>query len=272
MAKYIARRSRGDSSLVAIPVFPSRVFRHSSIFVRPGTLTDPRELAGRRVGIPEWAQTAAIWTRALLVHEYGVRLQDIEWVQAGVNRPGRKEKVDLDLPEGVTVRTEPDRSLDDLLRRKDVDAILTAHPPRSFELGDPEVVRLFDDPEPVERDYAARTGIFPIMHIIAIKGSVYQRHPWVAANLLSAFTRAKDNSVARLRELTASRIPLPWTPEVLDRSHELLFSEEYWPYGVEPNHVTLDAFARYAHEQGVASRLMRPEELFAPEVLSSFKV
>lgn len=275
LAKYVARRSRGDTSLVAIPVFPSRAFRHSSIFVRAGTLTDPRELAGRRVGIPEWAQTAGIYARALLMHDYGVPLRDVEWVQAGVNEPGRREKVDLDLPEGVTVRAEPDDCLDAMLLRGDVDAVISAHAPRSFELGaprDPEVVRLIADHRRVEREYAARTGIFPIMHVVVIRGAVYERHPWVAANLLTAFSLAKRNSVARLAEPTASRVPLPWAADFLRDCAGLLFDGEYWPYGVEPNRVTIEAFARYAFEQGVASRLMQPDELFAREVLSTFKV
>lgn len=271
LAKYVALRAAGDDSLQAIPVFPSRMCRHSSIFVRPDGPREPAELAGARIGLPEWAQTAAVYTRSLLVHDWGIPLRDVHWVQAGVNQPGRREKVELHLPEGVTLTQEPERSLDEMLLAGDLDAVFSAHPPASFERGDPRITRLFPDYEPVEREYVARTGIFPIMHVVVIRADVLERDPWVAGNLFTAFVAAKDASLARLAEMTASRVPLPWLPGRVEEARALI-GPDPWPYGVEANRVTLDAFTRYAHEQGVAAKRVEPEELFAPQTLGQYRV
>ena len=270
-AKYVALRAAGDDSVRAIPVFPSRVCRHSSIYVRPDGPREPAQLAGARIGLPEWAQTAAVYTRSLLVHEWGTPLRDVHWVQAGVNEPGRREKVQLHLPEGVRLDQEPERSLDEMLHAGDLDAVFSAHPPASFERGDPGITRMFPDYEQVEREYVTRTGIFPIMHVVVIRGDVLDRDPWVAQNLYTAFTEAKDASLARLAAMTASRVPLPWVPAQLAEMRRLI-GEDPWPYGVEANRVTLDAFTRYAHEQGVAARRLEPEELFVPQVLGHYRV
>jgi len=271
LAKYVALRAAGDESICAIPVFPSRVCRHSSIFVRRDGPRMPRQLAGARIGVPEWAQTAGVYTRALLVHEWGIPLTDVHWVQSGVNQPGRREKVELHLPAGVTLTSVPDRSLDDLLRAGELDAVFSAHPPASFEHSDPEIVRLYDDYESVEREYVARTGIFPIMHVVAIRADVLQSSPWVAQNLCTAFEEAKQASLLRLSEMTASRVPLPWVPARLAEMRRLIGGDP-WPYGVDANRTTLEAFTRYAYEQGVAARNLEPEELFFPGVLGHYLV
>jgi 4,5-dihydroxyphthalate decarboxylase len=271
LAKYVSLRAAGDETLTAIPVFPSRVCRHSSIFVRRGGITHPKQLSGARVGVPEWAQTASVYTRALLMHEWGIPLADVEWLQAGVNQPGRREKVALQLPEGVSLTPVPDRSLGAMLVEGDIDAVLSAHPPRVFEDGHPEVVRLFADYEAVERDYVTRTGIFPIMHVVVLRSDVAERWQWVAANLLAAFEEAKELALARLEEMTASRLPVPWIACRVEDSRRLLGGDP-WPYGVEANRTTLEAFTRFAHEQGVARRRVAVEELFAPQVLGSYRV
>jgi 4,5-dihydroxyphthalate decarboxylase len=231
----------------------------------------PKELAGARIGVPEWAQTAAVYTRSLLVHEWGIGLTDVTWVQAGVNQSGRREKVDLHLPAGVDLRVEPDRSLDELLRAGDLDAVFSAHPPASFERGEPGIVRLFTDYEPVEREYVARTGIFPIMHVVVIRADVLAAAPWVAQNLCTAFEQAKQASLARLADMTASRVPLPWAAQRLADMRQLI-GPDPWPYGVAANRATLAAFTRFAYEQGVAARLVEPEDLFAPQVLDHYRV
>jgi 4,5-dihydroxyphthalate decarboxylase len=272
MGKYVSLLSQGDTSLTAIPVFPSRMFRHSSIYVRSdGPVKTPADLRGRRVGIPEWAQTAAIYSRGLLVHQYGLALADIAWVQAGVNEPGRTEKVALKLPAGVAVERPAEKTLNGMLLAGELDAVMTAHAPAAFEAGDIRVRRLFEDFMPVELAYWRATGIFPIMHCIAIQSRVHEAHPWVAMNLLTAFEAAKRRSVARVFEARASRFPIPWSSERASLVAPL-FGGEYWPYGIEANRVTLEAFLAYAHEQGVCHRLLTPEELFPPEVASAFKV
>jgi 4,5-dihydroxyphthalate decarboxylase len=272
LAKYSSLISQGDPDLSGIPVFPSRVFRHSSIYVRRGgAIKEPRDLKGKRIGLPEWAQTAAVYSRGLLTDEYGIRLQDVEWIQAGVNEPGRAEKVALRLPEGVICRPRPDSSLDALLREGEVDAVLSAHAPQSFEDGSPEIVRLFPDYRPVEEAYYRKTGIYPIMHVVAIRRPVLDHFPWVAKNLMDAFEAAKRRSIYRSREITASRFPVPWIAETAARAKEL-FGDDPLPYGIEPNRRTLEAFLRFAHDQGVCHRLLAPEDLFPPEVRTSFKV
>lgn len=271
-AKYVSLVSQGDRSLTAIPVFPSRVFRHSSVYVRrDGPVRVPADLAGRRVGLPEWAQTAAIYSRGFLVDQFGLSLDDIEWVQAGVGQPGRVEKVRLALPPGIRLTPRPDASLDAMLLAGELDAVLSAHPPPSFKAGDPRVVRLFDDYESVERDYWRQTGVFPIMHTVTIRTDVLERYPFVAMSLYKGFDRAKAASLARLTEMTASRYPLPWLQSVARRA-QAEFGEDPWPYGIGPNRTTLEAFLRYAHAQGVCHRLLTVEELFPATVQSAFKI
>jgi 4,5-dihydroxyphthalate decarboxylase len=273
MAKYAARRSQGDESLVAIPVFPSRVPRHSAIYVRRnGPVTTPADLVGRRVGLPEWAETALVYVRGFLAHDYGIDLASIAWVQAGVNEPGRTEKVKLQLPPGVTIAAMPDKSLNDMLLSGEVDAIMCARPPQAFAVeGGGPIRRLFEDFLDVESRHVRETGIFPIMHTVVIRGVILEKHPWVAMNLYKAFDEAKRRSVARILSATASAVPIPWCYERARRDMDV-FGGEYWPYGIEPNRRTLDAFLHYAHEQGVCHRRMAPEELFAHQVQQRFRV
>jgi 4,5-dihydroxyphthalate decarboxylase len=272
LGKYIALVSQGEAPMVAIPVFPNRAFRHSSIYVRrDAELTDPKQLAGRRVGVPEWAQTAGIYARGFLVHQYGVPLSAIEWWQAGVSQPGRAEKVELRLPRDIRLRRVADRSLTAMLLARELDAVMTAHPPEPPDRDGPEIVRLFSDAAAVEERYWRATGIFPIMHIVAIKREIYAQYPWVAMNLYTAFDEARRRSVRRAFDVMASRFPVPWMPDYAARWRDL-FGPDYFPYGLEPNRVTLEAFCGYAYEQGVCHREVRPEELFAPEVLRAFRI
>jgi 4,5-dihydroxyphthalate decarboxylase len=263
LGKYVALRSRGDDSLTAIPVFPSRIFRHAAIYVPADSDSHGlADLKGLRVGIPEWAQTAVTYVRGMLTHSAGVGLESIDWIQAGVNEPGRREKVAIRLPEGVRCTPRPDKSLDGMLLAREVDAVISAQPPASFVAGDPRVRRLLRDPLAAEAAYWEETRIFPIMHVIAIRADVLQAHPWVAANLLSAFEEAKKRSVARVLDTTLSRFPVPSIALRAEQAREH-YGQDFWPYGLEANRTTLEAFARFAFEQGVAGRLMPIEELFA---------
>jgi 4,5-dihydroxyphthalate decarboxylase len=271
MARYVSMRAAGDDSLTAIPVFPSRVFRHSSFYVRRDSgIADGGQLFGKRIGIPEWAQTAGVYARGLLVHEYGVPLTDVRWVQGGVNQAGRRERVPIEFPDGVDVEVVSDRSLNDMLVAGDLDAVISARPPVDFVQGG-AVVRLFDDFRPLEQDYARRTGIFPIMHTIALRRDVVEEHPWVARNLLTAFEEAKERSLARAADITQSRWPIPWSFASLDAGREI-FGGDPWPYGIEPNRRTLEAFLAFTAEQGVARRRLEPEDIFAPQTHSEHRV
>jgi 4,5-dihydroxyphthalate decarboxylase len=271
-AKYVSMISQGDDRFVALPVFPSRVPRHSAIYVRrDGPVKTPADLAGRRVGVPEWAQTAGVYARGLLTHEFGLDLASVEWFQAGEDQAGRREKVQLKLPPGVALRAVADKSLGDMLVEGELDAILAAQPPRHYLDGHRNIARMFEDFLDIEFRYVERTGIIPIMHTVAVRREILDRHPWAAANLFAAFEKAKDRSVERALYGGMTYFPILWGFEHARRSRKL-FGEHYWPYGVEANRRTLEAFLRYGHEQGVCHRLLRVEELFPPQVLQSYRV
>ncbi len=272
MGKYCSLVSQGNSPLTAIPVFPSRVARHSSIYIRrDGPVKTPQDLAGKRIGIPEWAQTASVYSRGFIQHQYGIDLASIEWIQAGVDQPGRLEKVKLNLPNGIRYRSAPDKSLSGMLVSGEIDAALSAHAPSCFEHGHPNVSRLFEDYLDIEMQYVKETGIYPIMHTIAIKRGIAEKNPWVAANLFKAFDEARRRSVERALNNTSSTLPLPWGYEFAKRMQAIV-GKDLMPYGVEANRVTLDAFLQYAHEQGVCHRRLTPDELFPASVQKSFRV
>ncbi len=264
--KYVSLVAAGNPPFRAIPVFPSRVFRQSAIYVGAGSgIKDPKDLAGRQVGIPEWAQTAGIYARGYLQHHCGIRLEDIRWVQAGVNEPGREEKVSLSLPPGVSIRPAPDRSLSQMLADGEIDAAITAREPDAFVKGDPRIVRLWPDSRPLEEAYYRETGVFPIMHVIGIKSSILDRYPWVAMNLFKAFDESKANALRHLGRAITSRVPFAWAYDAVAHAQKV-FGNDCWPYGAEPNRRTLEAFLQYSYEQGVTGRKLEIEELFPREV------
>jgi len=268
--KYVSFRSQDDASVIALPVFPSRVFRLSSIYVRPdGPVKRPADLAGKRIGVPEWAQTASIYTRGYLAHELGLTLTDIDWVQAGVNEPGRVEKVPLKLPPGLRLRPAPDKTLGGMLVAGELDAVLSARPPAAF--GEGKLARLYPEYRQAEEAYFRKSGVFPIMHVVALRREVLDRDPWVAMNLVKAFEEAKRRSLARFADVTASHAPLAWTGDYVAGLRGV-FGDDPFPYGLEPNRRTLEAFLQFAFEQGVCHRKVSPEELFPPQVLTSFRV
>lgn len=272
MGKYVALVGKGAAPFRAIPVFPSRMFRQSSCYVATKAgITGPADLAGRRVGIPEWAQTAGIYARAYLQHQCGVSLGDIHWVQAGVNEAGREEKVNLSLPAGVAVKKVRDRSLTEMLLSGDLDAMISAREPSAFLAGDARIVRLWPDSRMMEEEYFRSTGVFPIMHTMVIKSAMLDGNPWIAMNLFKAFEAAKTNSLRGLSAATTSRIPVAWSQQALRKAQEV-FGEDCWPYGLEPNRCTLEAFLQYCREQGVTDRVVRAEELFPKEFAKLVKV
>lgn len=271
-AKYISLTAAGNAQMIALPVFPSRVFRHSAFYVRKESgINNAQQLQGKTIGIPEWAQTAGVYVRGMLAQYYGIDLKTIKWVQAGVNQPGRKEKVKLNLPTGINYTSRQDISLNDMLVSGEIDVAITARPPLAFHSGEAGVVRLFSDYRVEERKYYQQTGIFPIMHVIAMRRDTFESNRWIAMSLFKAFDESKRRSLERLKDITASGIPLPWQSGFIEEV-VAAFGEDFWPYGIEHNRPTLDAFCRYAYEQGVASRLLTVEDLFPKEVHASFRV
>jgi 4,5-dihydroxyphthalate decarboxylase len=192
-------------------------------------------------------------------------------VQAGVEEPGRTEKVKLNLPPGVKLTPRPDKSLNEMLLSGEIDAVLSAHPLSSVKQGHPNVGRLFEDYLDVEMNYVKETGIFPIMHTVAIRRELVERNPWIAMNLFKAFEQAKNRSLARVQAITSTTVPIPWCYEHARRA-KAIFGEDFWPYGIDANRKTLEAFLQYAHEQGVCHRRLAPEDLFATQVQKRFIV
>ena len=272
MAKYVSLVGTRTHPFRAIPVFPSRVFRQSALYVAAdSSIRTPQDLAGRRVGIPEWAQTAGVYARAFLQHQCGVNLADVHWVQSGVNQAGRTEKVEISLPVGVKIEVAHDRSLNEMLLAGDLDAIISAREPAAFLARDPRIARLWPDYRAIEEDYYRQTSVFPIMHVIVIKNETLDRHPWIAMNLFRAFEESKTNSLRRLSSIVNSRIAIPWSHDAYDRAQKVL-GDNFWPYGIDANRTTLDAFLQFCNEQGVTQRRVTIEELFPAEVSKFFKV
>ncbi|HVE50319.1 MAG TPA: ABC transporter substrate-binding protein [Casimicrobiaceae bacterium] len=273
LSSYTVTRHRDPPPFVAIPVFPSRFFRHSSIFVSTQSdIREPKALIGKRVGCPEYQMTAPVWIRGILQDRYGVPVDGVTYVTGGEETPGRSEKVKLDLPSGIRVeRIGPNDTLAQMLADGRIDALYTARTPSTFRAQPERVRRLFPDFIDVERDYFRRTGIFPIMHTVAIKREVYEAHRWIAQSLTKAFFEAQRQIYEGLRETAALKVMLPWLVAHVD---ELVrdMGEDFWPYGFARNRATLDTFLRYHHEQGLSKRKLQPEELFAPETLESFVI
>jgi 4,5-dihydroxyphthalate decarboxylase len=274
LAKFCSLRSQENSPIVGIPVFISRMFRHSAFYIRSdGKIKTSADLKGGRIGVPEWTQTATVYARGWLHHEGGAKLNEVEWVQGGVNQPGRLEMGKIQVPEGVTITPVSDRSLSEMLLEGELDAVISARPPDVFLSGDGRLQRLMPNHREVELEYFQRTGVYPIMHTIAIKRDVYERNPWIAVNLMTAFELAKEKMVERMSDINVSRIPLPWLPDTYEKTKAEFFPDwDYWPYGIEGSRKTLEAFLAYCDEQGVTHKKMTPEDLFVPETQTSFKV
>jgi 4,5-dihydroxyphthalate decarboxylase len=269
--KYISLTSQGDAPMIAIPVFPSRVHRHSAIYVRSDRgIKTAKDLEGRAVGIPEWAQTAGIYVRGMLAEEEGVDLAKINWLQAGVDEPGRAEKVELKLPVGIRYQARPDSSLSAMLANGEVDAVISARAPAAFVPGGP-VVRLYPSYRAEEERFFKKTGIFPIMHLMTIRRAAFEQHPWIAMNLYKMFDDAKRRCFNRLRDFTCARVPLPWAAAIADEI-AASYGPDPYPYGIAESRATIDAFCRYAHDQGVTHRRMTAEDLFPREVQATARV
>ncbi len=270
--KFIGYASQPHSPFIGIPVFPSRVFRHSAFYVRADRgIKSPKDMEGKTIGIPEWAQTAGIYARGFLAETAGVDLTKIKWVQAGMNEAGREEKVEFTLPKGIQYSQRRYTSISAMLLSGEIDAAISARVPDAFGKGGGRIVRLYPDYRNDEMAYHAATGIFPIMHVIAMRRAVFERYPWVAMNLFKAFEQAKERSLERMNDLTASRIPVPWSAAIAAEWGKG-FGTDPFPYGLEANRKTLEAFCRFAQDQGVTAKRLTPDDLFPKEVRASVRV
>ena len=263
---YTRTLFREPQPFIAIPVFPSRMFRHSSIFINTGSgIRRPADLVGRRVGCPEYQMTAAVWIKGILAEHYGVPVNSVTYVTGGLKEPGRRE-TPMSLTEDIRIEQVHDRTLSDMLETGEIDALYTAEPPTT--LASPNVRRLFEEHAQVERAFYRETGLFPIMHTVVIRRDVYEADRWVAQSLTKAFNEAQRLAYADLAETTALKHMLPWLMAHLEETRNAM-GHDFWPYGLDRNQATLDTFLRYSYEQGLTPRPLRPEELFARETLDT---
>jgi 4,5-dihydroxyphthalate decarboxylase len=273
MSSYCATLHQDEPPFIAIPVYPSRFFRHSCIFVSAKSgITSPEQLRGKRVGVPEYQMTAPVWIRGILSDEYGVPVDSVEYCSGGEEEPGRVDKLKIDLPGNIRVTPiDPAKTLSRMLADGEIDALHTARAPSTFYTEPDRVKRLFPDYVERERDYWRRTRIFPIMHVIAIRRALWQANPWMAQSLYKAFVASQKITYAGLNETAALKTMLPWqTAMVEDVKREM--GDDWWSYGLATNRHVLETFLRYHHEQGLSKRLLQPEELFAPQTLESFRI
>lgn len=270
-SSYLISRSRGTCPYIAIPVFPSRAFRHSAIYIRTDRgIARPEDLKGKIVGVPEYQITAATWVRGILRDGYGVDPSQLEWRTGGLEEPGRSEKLTIQ-PPGIRIVPTTGRSLSELLAQGEIDALVTARAPSCFAAGAQDVDRLFPNFREEERAYFGRTGIFPIMHVLGIRESLAKEQPWLPSSLYKAFREAKDLCLREMEEVTALKVTLPWVAQEAEETRRLM-GQDYWPYGVAENRKVLDTLVRYSWEQGLSQRQMSVEELFVPSTLEISKI
>jgi len=271
-SSYLVKASQGQNDYVAIPVFLSRAFRHTSIYVRTDLIKRPEDLKGKRIGIPEYQLTAIVWARALLEDDYGIAPSSVTWVRGGIEEPGRPEKIKLQLPEGIRLENAPEgKTISQMLSDGELDGFIAPRPPAGPASRNPNVGWLFPDPTATAKDYFKRTGIFPIMHVVGIRKPLLEQHPWLANAAYKAFEQAKARALKQLADTSATKVTLPFVEEQLKAAKSLM-GEDYWSYGVSPNRKTLEAFVRHHHGQGLSHRLMSVDEIFHPSTYETVKI
>ncbi len=261
LSSYTILRSEGDTRFIAIPVFPSRVFRHSAVYLRAGSeIERPQELKGKRIGVGDYQMTMAVWVRGFLMHEYGVRPEDVTWV---IGRGVRAIKP----PDGIRLEPMPqDTTLEAMLERGEIDALATVMTPK--QLGT-TMRRLFPDPRKVEREYYEKTKIFPIMHTFVLKTRLYEENPWLAASFYRAFCKARDIAYYWMYDTDALTVSLPWVIDEVEATRKI-FGPQIWDYSIEGSRPTLEALVACLDEQKLSRRRMTVEELFVPNIGSGF--
>ena len=272
MSSYMSQVSQGINAYIGIPAFLSRMFRHSSIYIRTDRgINEPGDLKGKTVGLPEYQMTAALWVRGIFEDVYGVVPSDMSWRSGGLEQGGRGQAVEFETPEGVELKRLPvDETLSQHLDQGRIDALISPRAPSSFHTND-KIGRLFPDYRTAEEDYYRKTGMFPIMHLVGVRRSLVEAHPWLPANVYVAFLEAKRLCTANLEQLGHLYTTLPWPVDELERTRELM-GEDYWRYGVHENEKEIEAMTRYSFDQGLSRRKLGPEDLFAASTFESVKV
>jgi 4,5-dihydroxyphthalate decarboxylase len=272
MSSFTVKTALNDCPYVGLPVFISRAFRHTSIYVRTDRIRSPADLKGKKVGLPEYQLTACVWARAMLEDDYGIKPSDIHWVRGGIEQPGRPEKINVKPPPDVRLENAPEGvTISEMLANGDIDGFIAPRPPSASVRHHPQIGWLFPDPTAAAKDYFKRTGIFPIMHIVGVRRELADRHPWLPAAVYKAFDQAKAVALAQLSDTSATKVTLPFVEEQLRAARELMGSD-FWSYGVAPNRKILEHFLRRHHSEGLSSRLVSIEDMFHPGTLECFKL
>ena len=272
LSSYTVKTAQDNCPYIAVPAFVSRAFRHTSVYVRTDRVKKPADLKGRKVGVPEYQLTANVWARAFLDDDYGVKPADIHWIRGGIEEAGRPEKLTIKLPPGVRLDNAPEgATISALLEAGEIDGFIAPRPPTLVEKGRSNIGWLFSDPTAVATDYFKRTGFFPIMHVIGIRRTLAERHPWLPGAVLKAFEQAKEAGLKKLSDTSATKVTLPFVEERLKEARDLM-GEDYWSYGVAPNRKVLDYFLGQHHAQGLSPRRVSVDELFHPATYETFKV
>jgi 4,5-dihydroxyphthalate decarboxylase len=272
-SSYLMSLSQDPPPFIAIPVFLSRSFRHSGIYVNADSgIREPRDLVGKRVGCAEYQLSANVWIRGILDDDYGVRPSDFVTVLGGMEEPGRPEKTGISLPADIRIEhSGPGETLSGMLESGRIDALFTPRAPSSFIRRTGKVRRLFEDTYAVEREYYERTRIFPIMHVVAIRRPIYETHRWVAQSLYKGFVHSQRFAYEDLHQTAALKVMLPWLIHHLADT-EAKMGADFWSYGCKANAATIDTFLRYHFDQGLSRQRWTPEKIFAPETLESFRI
>jgi len=273
LSSFAVKNAAGDCPYVGVPVFPSRAFRHTSIYIRTDRgIAAPADLKGKRVGVPEYQLTANVWVRLFLEEDYGVAPRDVTWVRGGYEQPGRVEKIRLDLPPDVRLEEVPEgATISGLLAEGALDAVIGPRAPSCFTQGHPKVDWLFPDPMAAAAEWYRRTEIFPIMHLLGIRRTLAQKHPWLPATVLKAFTAAKAAALTQLGDTSATKVTLPFVEEQLRAARRLL-GGDFWSYGFAPNRATLERFLARHHAEGLSACRLDAAELFHPSTLETHRI
>jgi 4,5-dihydroxyphthalate decarboxylase len=271
LSSYLMTKEKGGPDFVALPILLSRVFRHSSIYINTSAgIKTASDLRGKKIGVPEYQMTAALWIRGILEHEYGVAPHEMKWFNGGLEEPGRVEKLPLNLPKNVSLQSIPgDRALNEMLESGEIDALVTARPPSSFVKKSGKVSRLFADSKAEEIQYFKKTGIFPPMHCVVMRRDVYQANRWIAQSLFKAFVEAKQYIDLDYLFDGHIKASLPFMPHIVEETKEVFGSKDPWAYGIEENRKTLETLVQYSHEQGLITKRHPLEDLFAAEAFDS---
>lgn len=273
MSSFTVKTAMGECPYVGVPVFPSRAFRHTSIYIRTDRgIERPEDLQGKRIGVPEYQVTANVWTRLMLEEEHGVKPSDVTWVRGGYEHPGREEKIALRLPADVHVEDAPaGATISGMLADGELDAVIGPRAPSCFDRGHKQVAWLYADPMAAAKEWYRKTRIFPIMHVLGIRRSLAEAHPWLPMAVMKAFEQAKARALTKLGDCSATKVTLPFVEEHL-RSVRDLMGDDFWSYGLEANRHVLEVFLRRHHAEGLSPRALWPEELFHPSTHESHRI